>query len=314
MIDILPTTSGLQHTFLLWLDHLARERGLADKTVEAYERDLRYFFRFLADHLGGVVDIENVAKLEVRDFRAFMAHRRNDGLSSRALARTMSAIRMFFRFLEKQKIIKNQAVLAVSSPKVGHQVPKPLDVKNSKRVITDSDVGQRYDAPEWVMARDVAVLLLLYGSGLRISEALGLDRRDLQLATNNILHIKGKGGKERIVPILSQTRDAISQYLKLCPFEPGIDGPLFIGEKGKRLGPRIIQLLLQRLRIALNLPDSATPHALRHSFATHLLGNGADLREIQELLGHASLSSTQIYTEVDTARLLSVYNDTHPRA
>jgi integrase/recombinase XerC len=297
-----------------WQRYLAAERRLADKTREAYGRDLGAFLGFLDRHQGGPASLADLKGLAPRDFRAFLAARRKEGLSSRSLARTLSAIRMFFRYLDRKGILKNDAVRAVARPKVPHGVPKPLTVAKALAVADDAGPGETAGAPEWVTARDSAVLTLLYGSGLRISEALGLNRSEAPETGRDILRIKGKGGKERVVPVLPVAQAAVARYLALCPFALAPNGPLFVGVKGKRLSPRIVQLLMERLRGALGLPDTATPHALRHSFATHLLGHGADLREIQELLGHASLSTTQVYTEVDTAYLLKVYDEAHPRA
>ncbi len=297
-----------------WLRYLASERGLAERTCAAYARDLTAFLRFLSLHLGGPPSLDDLKALEPRDFRGYLAARRRDGLSGRSLSRALSAIRMFFRYLDRKGVLSNEAVRAVTSPKVPHGVPKPLSVDVARAVAADPSLGLHPDAPDWVVARDAAVLTLLYGSGLRISEALGLAREEAPVAGRDMLRITGKGGKERAVPVLPVAQEAVAHYLALCPFALAPKGPLFVGQRGKRLAPRLVQLLMQRLRAALDLPETATPHALRHSFATHLLGNGADLREIQELLGHASLSTTQIYTEVDTAYLMKVYADSHPRA
>ncbi|GBE42907.1 tyrosine recombinase XerC [bacterium BMS3Bbin10] len=297
-----------------WLRYLAVERQLAEKTREAYTRDLKYFLAFLAAYRGGPASLEDFEGLAARDFRAFLAARRESGVSSRSLARTLSALRMFFRFLDRRGIMKNDAILAVQTPKLPHGVPKALSIDAALSLAADAGPGEAAGAPEWVAARDSAVLTLLYGSGLRISEALGLARAEAPVGRHDVLRITGKGGKERVVPVLPVAQSAVAAYLDLCPFVLAPEGPLFVGVRGKRLSARVVQLVMQRLRGALSLPDSATPHALRHSFATHLLGHGADLREIQELLGHASLSTTQIYTEVDTARLLKVYDEAHPRA
>lgn len=310
-IPLSPQISDLVKQFLR---HLDAERGLAAKTLEAYERDLRQFMLFLSSYQGESVSIPMLDELNVRDFRSFLARRRKEGASSRSLARTLSALRSFFRFLNQREVLENQAVLAVQMPKIPHSIPKPLSEEKAGRVMTGADLVQRDGADPWVLARDSAVLVLLYGSGLRISEALNLNRIDAPTPTKDVLRIKGKGGKERIVPVLPVAIKAIEHYLALCPFRLKADDPLFLGEKGKRLSPRIIQLVMQRLRGALGLADTATPHALRHSFATHLLGNGGDLREIQELLGHANLSTTQIYTEVDKKHLLKTYAGAHPRA
>jgi integrase/recombinase XerC len=222
----------------------------------------------------------------------------------------MSALRTFFRWLEAQELARNRAVLQVALPKVPHGIPKPLTVDGAAAVV---DGGMAADL-DWVAARDTAVLLLLYGSGLRISEALALTSRDAPVQGRDVLRVAGKGGKERLVPVLPVTQAAIQRYIALCPYPLTADGPLFLGAKGGPLSPRIVQLAMERLREVLGLPATATPHALRHSFATHLLSAGADLRQIQELLGHASLSTTQVYTEVDRERLLAVYDKAHPRA
>ena len=297
-----------------WLSYLAIERQLAEKTREAYTRDLKYFLGFLVDYRGAPASLDDMKKLTPRDFRAFLAERRKTGVTSRSLARTLSALRMFFRFLDRRGILKNDAIHAVQTPRLPHGVPKPLSINAALSLTEDASPGEPADAPEWVIARDSAVFTLLYGSGLRISEGLGLNRCDAPVGRRDVLRITGKGGKERVAPVLPAAQQAVERYLELCPFTLASEGPLFVGVKGKRLSARIVQLVMQRLRGALSLPDTATPHALRHSFATHLLGHGADLREIQELLGHASLSTTQIYTEVDSARLLKVYDAAHPRA
>jgi integrase/recombinase XerC len=238
-----------------------------------------------------------------------MAARRKEGLTSRSLSRTMSALRTYIRWLDITGVSENRAILRVGMPKLPHAVPKPLTIEKASAVV--DAIG---DASEtWIGARDTAVLLLLYGSGLRISEALALTPRDAPTAGRDVIRITGKGDKERLVPILPVTQTAIDRYMSLVPLTLQPDQPLFRGAKGGPLSPRIIQLAIARLRDALQLPATATPHALRHSFATHLLSAGADLRQIQELLGHASLSTTQVYTEVDRAQLLRVYDAAHPR-
>ena len=295
-----------------WLAHLGAERRMSAKTVDSYRRDVSQFLRFLAEHLGGAPTLKQLAKLAPADVRAFMAARRSDGVGSRSLMRTLAGIRSFTRFLERKGKGKVAALAAVRAPKVPKTLPKPLAVSAAVR-ITSADLREGEAREEWIIARDAAVLALLYGSGLRLSEALGLKRSD---ARSNIetLVVIGKGRKKRMVPILAQVAKAINHYLTLCPFELKQDGPLFVGARGGPLSPRLVQLAMARLRGALGLADSATPHALRHSFATHLLARGGDLRAIQELLGHASLSTTQIYTAVDTERLLEVYASAHPRA
>lgn len=311
--EAIGAAPDVQRAINAWFVYLMTERQLAALTVEAYRRDLGQFLQFLSGHFAQPPDLELLFSLSVRDVRAFLAMRRTKNVSSRSLARTMSALRMFYRFLERRGFGKNDAIRAVSLPKLPHTVPKPLTAPKATALIEGADIAAP-DAPAWVLARDTAVLTLLYGSGLRISEALSLRREDAPINGRDMLCVTGKGDKTRVVPVLPVTRQAIERYLELCPAALAPDGPLFIGERGKQLSPRIIQLRMARARVALGLPDTATPHALRHSFATHLLGAGADLRAIQELLGHASLSTTQGYTEVDRAHLLKVYESAHPRA
>jgi integrase/recombinase XerC len=314
-----PQTAGrsycagpaLASTIVAWLHFLAAERRASPKTIEAYGRDLAQFCAFLTDHLGAEAALTDLAELAAADFRAFLAARRNSGAESRTLARQLSAIRSFFRHLEKNSGLKNPGLTALKGPKLAHGVPRPLSISAAKRLCEDETLAGE-NLP-WVLARDRAVLLLLYACGLRISEALNLFRRDAPLESD-ILTVQGKGGKTRIVPVLPLVQQAIIRYLDLCPVPLAPDDPLFIGVKGGRLKPRIIQLLIARLRGALGLPGNATPHALRHSFATHLLSSGADLRSIQELLGHSSLSTTQVYTEVDRRHLIEQYRKAHPRA
>ena len=305
----LPLADDLRQAVLGWLEHLRHERGHSPETLAAYERDLRQFLAFFRKDLGRPPCLGDLASLTPKIFRAFMASRRSSGLNSRSLARTMSALRTLFRWLEAEEIVASRVIRQVRLPKIPHSVPKPLTIEKAAEVVE----GGMAAVLDWVAARDTAVLLLLYGSGLRISEALGLRVKDAPLGARDTLRITGKGGKERLVPVLPVTQAAIARYLNLTPFAGAPEDPLFAGVKGGPLSPRIIQLLMQQMRGVLGLPDTATPHALRHSFATHLLSSGADLRQIQELLGHASLSTTQVYTEVDRARLLAVYDAAHPR-
>ena len=287
---------------------------MSGKTVEAYERDARQFLLFIAEHLGGAPNLKELAALTPQDVRAFMAARRADDISGRSLMRGLAGMRSFARFLERNGKGKVGALAAVRAPKVPKTLPKPLHI-DAARKVTDADSRAGEAREQWVLQRDAAILALLYGSGLRISEALGLKRGDVPASgKGDAITVTGKGNKQRMVPLLPQVSQAIADYIALCPYDLPANGPLFIGARGKALSPRIVQLVMERLRGALSLPDSATPHALRHSFATHLLGRGGDLRAIQELLGHASLSTTQRYTEVDAARLLAVYNAAHPRA
>jgi integrase/recombinase XerC len=294
-----------------WLGYLGAERRMSAKTLEAYARDARQFLGFLAEHLGGAPDLKRLAKLTPADVRAFMAARRAEGAGNRSLMRGLAGARSFARFLERNGKGKVAALTAVRAPKAPKTLPKPLPASAAKRM-TETGLRAGEAREPWVIARDAAVLGLLYGAGLRISEALGLKVKDFA-AGSDALTVTGKGRKTRMVPLLQQVSKLIADYVALCPNLPP-EGPLFIGARGGPLSPRVVQLAMARLRGALGLPDSATPHALRHSFATHLLARGGDLRAIQELLGHASLSTTQIYTAVDAERLLDVYASAHPRA
>jgi len=297
-----------------WLGHLGAERRMSPKTVEAYGRDVRQFLMFLGEHFGGAPSLKKLAALAPQDVRAFMAARRADGTGSRSLMRTLAGVRSFARFLERNGKGKVGALSAVRAPKIARTLPKPLHIAAAKQV-SDANLRAGEEREPWVLARDAAVLALLYGSGLRISEALGLARGGVPApGKGDAITVTGKGNKQRMVPLLPQVAQLIADYVALCPYDLPAEGPLFVGARGGPLSPRIVQLVMERLRGALSLPDSATPHALRHSFATHLLARGGDLRAIQELLGHASLSTTQIYTAVDTERLLEVYRSAHPRA
>ncbi|MBN9310685.1 MAG: tyrosine recombinase XerC [Devosia sp.] len=291
-----------------WQRELMAVRRLAPRTLEAYVGDLGQFVRFLSRHMGGEVSVRMLGELRAADVRAFLAARRNEGLGSRSLARELSALKSFFGFLEREGVLATEALNTIRTPRQARGLPRALTVIEAKATISATD--ELEDTP-WVAARDMAVISLCYGAGLRISEALAVTRSDLEASA---LRVTGKGGKTRIVPLIAAVRRAIDTYLGLSPYTPGPDEPLFRGKKGGVLSPRLIQLRMQQLRGALGLPPSATPHALRHSFATHLLGRGGDLRTIQELLGHASLSTTQIYTAVDTERLLEAYRAAHPRA
>lgn len=290
-----------------WRRDLGSVRRLAARTVEAYGRDVAQFVSFLSGHTGGPVSAATLAGLRTADFRAFLASRRGEDIGARSLARALSAIKSFFRYLEREGVLENEALAAVRTPKAGRSLPKALTVIEARETL--SATAELEQTP-WIAARDVAVLALLYGAGLRISEALAVTAADLESET---LRVTGKGGKTRLVPLMGPVRAAIADYLRQRPFAVQHQQPIFRGAKGGPLSPRLIQLRLAQLRGALGLPPSATPHALRHSFATHLLGRGGDLRAIQELLGHASLSTTQIYTAVDTERLLEAYRSAHPR-
>jgi integrase/recombinase XerC len=308
--DGLPLGDDLRQAVLQWFSHLTHERGLADATVVAYARDIRQFISWLKHSLGHAPCLGDLGGVTAKTVRAFMAARRREGVENRSLARSISALRVFFRWLEAEETLKNRAAMQVTLPKIPHSVPKPLTVAKAAEVV---DGGMSADL-DWIAARDTAVLLLLYGSGLRVSEALAITLNDAPISGRDVLRVIGKGNKERMVPVLPVTQQALERYIALCPYPLEADMPMFRGAKGGPLSPRIIQLVMERLRTDLGLPETATPHALRHSFATHLLSSGADLRQIQELLGHASLSTTQVYAEVDRDRLLKVYAAAHPRA
>jgi integrase/recombinase XerC len=296
-----------------WLTHLRAERRLSPKTLEAYARDLRQCLTFLNQHWGDKVTLKRFAALEATDIRAFMAMRRADEIGSRSLMRALAGLRSFGRFLEREGKGRVGALSAIRAPKIGKSLPKPIQMAAAKR-LADADERAGEDRDPWILARDAAVMALLYGSGLRISEALGLKHRDVpKPGEGDVIIVTGKGNKTRMVPVLQNVLALIADYTAMCPHPLPPSGPIFVGARGGPLSPRIIQLTMERLRGALGLPDSATPHALRHSFATHLLSRGGDLRAIQELLGHASLSTTQIYTGIDAERLLEVYRAAHPR-
>jgi integrase/recombinase XerC len=283
-----------------WVSSLRVEKRLAEASLEAYVRDLSQFGKFLSEHLGDAASVQDLIALKLSDFRAFMARRRSSDISSRSLARQVSSLRSFFRFAARGGHFTNKAYGAMRSPKLPHAIPRPLP---EKEAAATAELSVEM-ANDWTGLRDRAVLTLLYAGGLRISEALSLTPQDL---TRDPLMITGKGGKTRVVPLLVQAREAVEAYRKACPFDLDDTSPIFRGSKGGPLSPRIVQLLMEKMRGALSLPDTATPHALRHSFASHLLANGADLRVIQELMGHASLSTTQVYTEVNRAHVMAQY-------
>jgi integrase/recombinase XerC len=312
-IELDCADDGVTLEMTRWLSHLRAERRLSPKTLEAYARDLRQCLVFLAEHWGAEVTLPRFSALEASDIRAFMAMRRADDIASRSLMRALAGLRSFGRFLEREGKGKVGALSAIRAPKVGKSLPKPIHMAAAKR-FADADERAGEDRDPWIWARDAAVMALMYGSGLRISEALGLVRRDVPVpGAGDVLVVTGKGNKTRMVPVLQNVLALIQDYVAVCPHPLPPEGPIFVGARGGPLKARIIQLTMERLRGSLGLPDSATPHALRHSFATHLLSRGGDLRAIQELLGHASLSTTQIYTGIDSERLLEVYRTTHPR-
>lgn len=312
-IELASADATIGREIARWLSHLGAERRLSPKTLEAYARDIRQCLDFLCAHWGERVTLARFAALEASDVRAFMAMRRADDISGRSLMRALAGLRSFGRFLEREGKGKVGALSAIRAPKVGKSLPKPLPMASAKR-LADADERAGEARETWILVRDAAVMALLYGSGLRISEALGLKRRDVpRPGEGDVLIVTGKGNKTRMVPVLQNVLALIDEYAGMCPHRLAPEGPIFLGARGGPLSPRIIQLTMERLRGALGLPDSATPHALRHSFATHLLSRGGDLRAIQELLGHSSLSTTQVYTGIDSERLLEVYASAHPR-
>ncbi|HLL30115.1 MAG TPA: tyrosine recombinase XerC [Allosphingosinicella sp.] len=295
-------------TALRWQHHLARDRRRSPHTVRAYAATANRLISFLAGHLGGAVDGAALAALEAKDLRAFLAHRRRDGLGNSSAARELSAVRGFLAFAAAERG-GEPSLPRLKGPKRPRSVPRPVAPDD---VMALAEEAGEDASSEWIAARDYAVLLLLYGSGLRVAEALGLTGAALPLG--EALSVTGKRAKTRIVPLLEPVRAAIELYLSLCPYRPERGQPLFRGARGGPLNGEMIRRVVRKARGRLGLSDRTTPHALRHSFATHLLGRGADLRSLQELLGHASLSSTQIYTAVDAAHLLDVYRNAHPRA
>jgi integrase/recombinase XerC len=290
-----------------WLAVLAHQRRMSPHTLRAYGDDIARFLGFLQDHLGGAVDERALATLSTADIRAFLTVRRGEGLGPRGVQRALAAIRGFFRYLAREDIADNPAPRAIRSPRVPRTLPRPLSEADAARTLEEAGTREI----EWLAARDVALLTLLYGLGLRISEALSLKRGEVPLS--KALSITGKGGKTRVVPVLPVVSDAVETYAKKIPFIGAKDAPLFLSRRNKPMSAREAQALMQTLRSRLGLPERATPHALRHSFATHLLAGGGDLRSVQELLGHASLSTTQTYTAIDTKTLMDVYAKAHPK-
>ncbi|GGF88274.1 tyrosine recombinase XerC [Azorhizobium oxalatiphilum] len=305
--DLAPAVEG-------WLNRLAHERRLSPKTLDAYARDLTLVINRLALHLGERPTLAQMGALAPADVRALLASRRADGVSPRTLVRLMAAARSFGRHLEREGLGKVGALAAVRTPKLKRSLPKPVSVSDAK-ALADPETRVGEDRAPWVLARDAAVLALLYGCGLRVSEALGLTRAAMpEPGKGDQITVTGKGNKTRMVPLLPQVARAVADYAALCPYQLEAEKPLFRGARGGPLSPRIVQAAVASMRGALGLPDTATPHALRHSFATHLLAAGGEIRAIQELLGHASLSTTQVYTAVDAARLMEAYRAAHPRA
>ena len=292
-----------------WLDHQRALKGAAANTISAYRNDVLGFLHFMTQHTGDSLGLGPISRVAITDMRSWMAHERGRGVAARSLARSLSAVKSFYSWLAEREGFEPTAVLSTRSPKFHKKLPRPLAVDAARAMIDMVEVQAR---EPWVAARDVAVITLLYGCGLRISEALGLTGRDVPLPAT--LRIIGKGGKERLVPVIPAARAAVTAYLRDYPYDTEPNQPIFRGLRGGPLYPRAIQSVMAASRMQLGLPATATPHAMRHSFATHLLNAGGDLRSIQELLGHASLSTTQAYTAVDTARLMEVYDSAHPSA
>jgi len=307
--NTLAISPAARDALQLWLDQQRALKGAAENTITAYRGDVTEFLAFISVHHGGTQGLGALSKITVSDMRSWMAQARSADVGPRSLARKLSAVKAFYRWLAEREGFEPTAVLATRAPKFTKKLPRPLAIDAAHDLI---DCVETQARDPWVAARDVAVLTLLWGCGLRISEALGLRGADAPLPS--ALRIKGKGGKERVVPVLPAARDAVETYLRACPHAQVADGPLFRGVRGGALSAGAIQKVMANARMQLGLPATATPHAMRHSFATHLLDAGGDLRAIQELLGHASLSTTQAYTAVDTIRLMEVYNRSHPRA
>jgi integrase/recombinase XerC len=302
--------SDLKDAIAAWQSWLGAERRASPHTLAAYGRDLALFLDFLAEHRGGTPSLASLEALSPADFRAFLAMRAAADIKRSSSARAMSVLRSFFRFLDRRGLVKNAALAAVRTPKLAKPVPKALSVEAAAGAL---ELAPSLASKEWEGKRDLAVFTLLYGAGMRIGEALSLTRREAPVKAGTV-SITGKGNKTRLVPILPAVAEAVADYLAACPHKLAPDGPLFVAARRGALGPRPVQARMAKLRALLGLDEHATPHALRHSFATHLMAEGADLRAIQELLGHASLSTTQRYTAVDAARLAAVYDKAHPRA
>lgn len=309
MARLATGSAGATKLLERWLIAAASLRGCSDNTIQAYRRDVSGFLGFLNEYRGQSLGKSALIGISISDMRAWMAQERRRGVSARSLARALSAVKSFYRWLGETENIEITSVLATRAPKFQTRLPRPVAKGAAKDLIVQVNENAR---ESWIGARDMAVITLLYGCGLRISEALSLKFSDAPLP--EVLRIKGKGGKTRILPVLPVARQAVDHYIALCPHSQSAGDALFLGQKGKPLNPRMIQKAMEQVRMQLGLPSTATPHAMRHSFATHLLEAGGDLRTIQELLGHASLSSTQVYTAVDQARLMEVYRKSHPKS
>ena len=313
----LPCREDTAEAFEAWRRWLGHERNASRHTLAAYTREVAGFLAFLARHLGHPPALNDLGAARIGDFRAWLARLADDGLTAASRARALSAVRTFFRWLDRSGRLHNAAIGSVRTPRLARQLPRPLTEGDALALPEAAEQaaahpGAHPRAHPWIGKRDRALFTLLYGCGLRIDEALRLERADMP--TGDLLRVTGKGSRERTVPVLPEVRAALMDYLEACPWSPGTDGPLFLGLKGGRLDARVARRAMEQVRHLMGLPDTATPHALRHSFATHLLADGGDLRAIQDLLGHASLSTTQRYTEVEADRLMDVYDKAHPRA
>ncbi len=297
------------HQVQAFLANLRGVRRCSPHTISAYQIDIYQFAQFMGGYLGEPLNLQHFAQLTHSDWRSFLAERMNDDYAKSSTARTLACLRSFNKYLEKNNMPPNNALKSLRTPKLKQAVPKAMQIDKSLELI--EEIGHHHDIL-WVNLRDKAVLSLLYGCGLRLFEALALTSG--QIIGQKTLIIQGKGGKQRLVPLLPVVEQAVKDYIKECPFPIDQDGILFYGQRGKILSPRLVQLAIEKLRHQLGLEETATPHALRHSFATHLLGNGGDLRSVQELLGHSSLSTTQRYTKVDLESLMRTYHAAHPRA
>lgn len=302
-----PASTSVLEYIKRWQSWLQNERRYSLHTLDAYSRDLADFFNFFADRQKHPVDIADLQNADVRIFRSYLSKRATQYIEKSSIARELSTIKNFYRWLSLNNLIENSAISVIGTPKRSKSLPRALDIDQTFNVL---DVAGDFAKQKWQGLRDIAIFTILYGCGLRISEALSLNLGDID--HNNFLKIKGKGNKERLVPMLDEVKEKINAYLEACPYDIKNGEPLFLGARGERLSPRIVQRTLEKIRRYLGLADNLTPHALRHSFATHLLANGTDLRSIQELLGHASLTTTQRYTDVQIETLQKEYKQAHP--
>ncbi|MCZ2203589.1 tyrosine recombinase XerC [Bartonella sp. A05] len=310
-VPLIPADHAVLTARKNWLDSLTQTRRMSERTVESYERDTRQFLSFLCRHLGNEPTFNDLADLRVVDLRAYLADRRTHNISARSLSRGIAGLRSFFRYLSREGIVDVPAAQLIRTPKHQKSLPKPLTIKAALKMVKQEN--QQEDEP-WITARNAAVLILIYGCGMRISEALSLTPEQFSDPEMISISVIGKGGKTRLIPLIKTVYETVQHYLKCCPYPLVNNQPMFRGARGKPLQPAIIQRTVQNLRASLGLPETATPHALRHSFATHLLSRGGDLRTIQELLGHAYLSTTQVYTHLETNHLSEIYQKAHPRA